>query len=117
MEGGNVMKRIYRNIAIGVVAFIALLLVLPLFINVNSFRPRIESELSNTLGRKVEVGDLSLSILRGSVSAANIRIADDPVLSKSPFLTAKSLIFCLVMRRSTRSTLFHYTAIFLALKG
>src|SRR5262245_15617268 len=85
------MKKIYRNLAIGVAAFIALLLVLPLFINVNSFRPRIESELSNTLGRKVEVGDLSLSILRGSVSAANIRIADDPAFSKSPFLSAKSL--------------------------
>src|SRR5262249_47330608 len=89
--GGSVMKKIYRNIGIGIAAFIALLLVLPLFINVNSFRPKIESELSNTLGRKVEVGDLSLSILRGSVSAANIRIADDPAFSKSPFLTAKSL--------------------------
>src|SRR5262245_35268797 len=85
------MKKILRNIGIGIAALIVLLLVLPLFVNVNSFRPRIESELSNTLGRKVEVGDLSLSILRGSVSAANIRIADDPVFSKSPFLTAKSL--------------------------
>jgi len=50
MEGGNVMKKIYRNIGIGVAAFIALLLVLPLLINVNSFRPKIESELSTALG-------------------------------------------------------------------
>ena len=85
------MKKIYRNIGIGVAAFIALLLLLPLLINVNSFRPRIESELSSALGRKVELGDLSLSILRGSVSAANIRIADDAAFSKAPFLTAKSL--------------------------
>jgi len=91
MEGGNVMKKIYRNIGIGVAAFIALLLVLPLLINVNSFRPKIESELSTALGRKVELGELSLSILGGKVSAANIRIADDPAFSKSPFLTAKSL--------------------------
>ena len=85
------MKKIQRNIAIGVAAFVVLLLLLPLLINVNSFRPKIESELSNALGRKVEVGDLSLSILGGRVSAANIRIADDPAFSTSPFLTAKSL--------------------------
>jgi len=85
------MKKIYRNIGIGVGVFIVILLVLPLFINVNSFRPKIESELSNALGRKAEVGDLSLSILRGRVSAANISIADDPAFGKAPFLTAKSL--------------------------
>jgi len=85
------MKKIHRNIGIGVAAFIVLLLMLPLFINVNSFRPKIESELSSALGRKVELGDLSLSILRGRVSAENIGIADDPAFSKSPFLTAKGL--------------------------
>ena len=78
------MKKMHRNIGIGVAAFIVLLLLLPLFINVNSFRPKIESELSNALGRKVELGDLSLSILRGRVSAANIRIADDPAFSNRP---------------------------------
>jgi AsmA protein len=90
-KGGNVMKKIYRNIGIGVGAFIVLLILLPFLINVNSFRPKIESELSSVLGRKVELGDLSLSILSGSVSAENIRIADDPAFSKSSFLTAKSL--------------------------
>src|SRR5262245_42083006 len=84
-------KKLYRNIGIGVAALVVLLLLLPLFVNVNSFRPKIESELSSALGRKVALGDLSLSILSGSVSAANIRIADDPAFSKSPFLTAKSL--------------------------
>jgi AsmA protein len=58
---------------------------------VDSFRLKIESELSNALGRKAHVGDLSLSIMRGRVSAANISIADDPAFSKAPFLTAKSL--------------------------
>ena len=72
------MKKIHRNIGIVVAAFVVLLLLLPLIINVNSFRPKIESELSNALGRKVEVGDLSLSILRGSVSAANIQHCGRP---------------------------------------
>ena len=52
------MKKMHRNIGIGVAAVVVLLLVLPLFIDVDSFRPKIESELSNALGRKVEIGDL-----------------------------------------------------------
>ena len=85
------MKKMHRNIGIGVAAVVVILLVLPLFIDVNSFRPKIESELSNALGRKAAIGDLSLSILGGQVSAANISIADDPAFSNSPFLTAKNV--------------------------
>ncbi len=85
------MKRTVRNIGISVVVIVAILLVLPYIVNVNSFRSGIESELSGALGRKAEIGDLSLSILRVRVSAANIRIADDPAFSKAPFLTAKGL--------------------------
>jgi AsmA protein len=58
---------------------------------VNSFRPKVESEASDALGRQVTVGELSLSIFSGSVSAHNIAIGDDPAYSQSPFLTAKSL--------------------------
>jgi AsmA protein len=85
------MKKSYRNVGIAVAVIVVILLVLPRLINVNSFQPKIESELTKALGRKVGVGDLSLSILRGSVSAAEISIADDPAFSKVPFLTAKSL--------------------------
>jgi AsmA protein len=85
------MKKSYRNVGIAVVVIVFILVVLPQFINVNSFRPKIESELAKALGRNVGVGDLSLSILRGSVSASEITIADDPAFSKAPFLTAKSL--------------------------
>ena len=35
--------------------------------------------------------NLILSILGGAVGVDNISIADDPVFSKSPFATAKSL--------------------------
>ena len=68
-----------------------LLIALPFLIDVNSFRPKIESEASSALGREVKLGDLSLSILSGSVGIEDIRIADDPAFSKSPFITAKSL--------------------------
>jgi AsmA protein len=85
------MNKKLRNIVIAVAVIIVILLVLPYFVNVESFRPKIESELSSALGRKAEIGDLSLSILRVSVSAANISIADDPAFSQAPFLTAKGL--------------------------
>jgi len=85
------MSKLLRNIAIAIAVILVILFALPFFINVNSFKPQIESELSTALGRKSEVGNLSLSILGGSVSAENISIADDPAFSKSPFLTAKLL--------------------------
>jgi len=77
--------------AIAVVAIFVILLVIPFFINVNSFKPKVESEVTAALGRKTEVGNLSLSIITGSVGVDNISIADDPAFSSSPFLTAKSL--------------------------
>ena len=77
------------GIAFAVVAVI--LIALPLLINVNNFRPKIESELTTAMGRQVTLGELSLSILRGRVGVNDVSIADDPAFSKSPFITAKSL--------------------------
>src|SRR2546430_515006 len=66
-------------------------LVPPFLIPVNQFRPTIEEKASAALGRKVQLGDISLSLLSGSLSAENLSIGDDPKFSPSPFLTAKSL--------------------------
>ena len=85
------MGKTIKAIAITIVAIVIILIAIPFFINVNSFRPKVESEMSSALGRKCEVGNLSLSIITGSVSADNISIADDPAFSKGEFLTAKSL--------------------------
>ena len=84
-------KRVVKIVGIVIAAVVIILMVLPLLINVNSFRPQIESELTNALGRQVTLGELSLSILRGRVGVDNVNIADDPAFSKSPFITAKSL--------------------------
>jgi len=86
-----IKKRWLRIAAIALAAFLVLLAVLPLLINVNSFRPKIESVATDALGRQVKLGDLSLSILSGTVGVEDISIADDPAFSKSPFITAKSL--------------------------
>src|ERR1019366_8346468 len=74
-------------VAVLIVAAIAL----PFLVNVNSFRPQIESNLSSALGRRVKVGDLRLGIFSGSVGADQLSIADDPKFSSAPFIQAKSL--------------------------
>ena len=80
-----------RIILIVVAVLVVLLIVLPFLVPVNQFRPIIEEKASAALGRKVEVGNLSFSLLGGSLSAENLSIGDDPKFSPSPFLTAKSL--------------------------
>ena len=84
-------RRSLKIAGIVIAAVLVILIALPLFINVNSFRPKIESELTNALGRPVTLGELSLSLLSGEVGVENVSIADDPAFSKSPFITAKSL--------------------------
>ncbi|MGA7413982.1 MAG: AsmA family protein, partial [Bryobacteraceae bacterium] len=86
----SIMSRGFRIGAIVVGVLIVGGVVLPRLVNVNSFRPKLESELTAALGRQVKVGNLSLSVFSGTVSADNISIADDPAFSKEPFVTAKS---------------------------
>ena len=84
------MKKLHV-VGIVVAVVLVVLIAIPFFINVNSFRPKLESELTEALGRQVKVGNLGLSIFSGSVSAEEISIADDPAYSKDPFIRAKSL--------------------------
>src|SRR5260370_1743587 len=85
------MKRIVRVLGITLGMGIGVLVGLPFLINANQFRPRLESKLSQGLGREVKLGDLKFSILSGGVTASDLSIADHPAFSKSPFVRAKSL--------------------------
>jgi len=85
------MRRTLRVILVIVVVLVVLVLVAPFLIPVNQFRPTIEEKASAALGRKVDVGNLSLSLFTGSLAADNLSIADDAKFSNSPFLTAKSI--------------------------
>ncbi|MGA7630213.1 MAG: AsmA family protein [Terriglobales bacterium] len=84
-------KKILKIAGIVVAALIVIALAIPLFVNVNNYRPQIESSLSSALGRPAKVGNLSLSILSDSVEADQLSIADDPKFSSSPFIQAKTL--------------------------
>jgi AsmA protein len=78
-------------VAITIVVIILILFILPFLIPVNKFRPTIEQKASEALGRKVSVGNLSLSILGGSLGMDDLSVSDDPKFNSGPFLTAKKL--------------------------
>ena len=85
------MKRFLKILGIVIAVLIIIVIIIPFVIDANTFRPKLESELTGVLGRQVKVGNLSLSLWSGGVAADNISIADDPQFSKAPFVQAKSL--------------------------
>ena len=84
-----------KSVKIGLAAAIALPLLaaaaIHLFVDANTFRPMIESQLSAALSRKVTLGDLRLSVMTGSLVANDLAIAEDPKFGLAPFFTAKRL--------------------------
>ena len=104
------MKKKMLYIAGGLAGVMVILVIAAyLLIDANSFRPAIEAQLSNSLGRQVKAGDLSLSLFSGGISVRDISIADDPAFSHAPFLTAKSVdvsveLMPLLLSRSVRLT-------------
>jgi AsmA protein len=85
------LKSILKIVAVVVGLLLVVVIALPFLIDANTFRPKLETELTAALGRQVKVGNLSLALFSGGVEADNISIADDPAFSKSPFVQAKSL--------------------------
>jgi len=84
-----------RSLLLILVAIVVLIVValaaLPLFLNTDSIRARIESTLSKSLGRKVVIQKAQLSILSGGLLAQNLSIADDPHFSSQAFVQAESV--------------------------
>ena len=85
------MKRALKIIGIVIGVLVLAVIALPFGLDVNTFRPKLEAELSSSLGRKVTLGKIGLSLFAGSLSAQDIAIADDPAFGSDPFVRAKSL--------------------------
>jgi len=85
------MKRWLIISGIGVAVLLLIVAAVPLFINVDSFRPELEKKLSAALNRQVGIGKLDASIFSGGASASDIVIQDDPAFNKGPFLKASSV--------------------------
>jgi AsmA protein len=86
------MQKHWLKFLIAAIVLVVIAVVLiPFLVNADTFRPKLQEQLSTAMGRKISLGHLSLSILSGSIKAEKISIADDPAFSTSPFLEAKSL--------------------------
>jgi AsmA protein len=104
-------KRWVKVVAAAAFSIVIVLVLVPFFVNADTFRPKIQDELSSGLGRKVTLGHISLSLFTGSLVAENISIADDPAFSTAPFLEAKKLrigveLGPLIFHRSIQITTF-----------
>jgi AsmA protein len=105
----GILKWILAVIALLVIAVAAL----PFLIDANQFKPQLQSRLSSTLGREVQVGNLKLSLLSGAVAVDNISISDNPTFSSTPFVTAKSLKVGVEIKPLIFSKAIHITSIIL----
>lgn len=85
------MKKVLIAIGVIVAVLIVAVIAIPFFVDANAFKPTLESDLSMSLGRKVQIGNISLKIWSGSIAVDNVAIADDPAFSHNPFLTAQQL--------------------------
>jgi AsmA protein len=85
------MKRVFRVGAIFVVVLLLAALALPFLIDADRFRPMLEQRLSQALGRQVSIGQLSLALFDGGISASNLAVSEDPAFGTRPFLAAKSV--------------------------
>src|ERR1039458_6089100 len=85
------MRRIVKWVGIAVAALMVVMVSLPLLINVDQFKPRLEGELSTALNREVKLGKLKLSLFSCEVTADDLWVAEDQAFGKPVFIQAKSL--------------------------
>ena len=85
------MRQILKWVGIVLALLLVAMLSLPFLINVNQFKPVLETELSTALNREVKLGNLKLSLFSGEVTAADLSVGEDQAFGKPAFIRAKSL--------------------------
>jgi AsmA protein len=93
------MRRFVRIAAAALGLLVLLAIAVPFMVDANAFRPMLESQLGDALGRPVKLGDLRLKLLSGAVEAGDLSIAEDPEFRKQivgikppdPWLEARSV--------------------------
>src|SRR5487761_712977 len=87
-RGKSILKRFLIALAI----LIAILLILPWFINVDRYRPEVISEIERVTGRRVEMGKLSVRFLpKISVVVQDFALGNPPGFPSGNFITAKTV--------------------------
>lgn len=86
-------RRRRRFVVTGLIAFVLAVLVLtPPYINVNRFRKRIATTLSNSLGRPVHLDNVSLHVLPvPGLTLQNLVVSEDPAFGYEPVIHANSV--------------------------
>lgn len=102
-------KKLLIIVGAVVALIVVVLIAIPFLVDANQFKPRVEAEAKAALGRDVSVGNLELSLLRGSVVIKDFSIADDPAFSKERFVQAKAVrvgveMMPLIMSREVKVT-------------
>ena len=86
------MRRVVTIVSIVVVAIVLLLVLAAGLFNVNRFRPRLQTELQNKIGRPVTLGELHLHLIPLSIKVDGVTIGESAAFSSSrPFATAKDV--------------------------
>ncbi len=86
------MRRVVILLSVVVVAIVILLVVGATLLNVDKYRPRIQSELQQKLGRPVTLGHLHLRLFPFSIRIDNVSIGESPAFPSShPFASAKEV--------------------------
>ncbi|MFM2123767.1 MAG: hypothetical protein RL328_218 [Acidobacteriota bacterium] len=85
------MKRLLKFGAALVILVVLVVLALPFLLDANQYKPLLEQRLGQLLGRTVTIGDLSLSLWSGGISASDLHISEDPKYGQDAFLSAKAL--------------------------
>jgi uncharacterized protein involved in outer membrane biogenesis len=85
------MKKVAIVLVSLCVLVVLALAIIPRFLDVNNYRPRIQSELQNRLGRPVSLGNINLSLLPPSLKVKDVAIGEDPNYGPGPFAKAQEL--------------------------
>jgi AsmA protein len=85
------MRRILKWVGISAAVLVLVAISLPFLINVDQFKPMLETELSTALNREVKLGKLKLSLLAGEVTTDDLSVAENQAFGKPAFVHAKSL--------------------------
>jgi hypothetical protein len=109
MKSGVMKSSAMKISAIATAVVLTSILALPYVVNIDRFRPQLESTLSYSLKRDVHLGHMELSLLAGGARVEQISIADDPAFNKDAFLQAKSVglgvsLWSLIFSRSLHVT-------------
>ena len=78
-----------RRVLLIIVALVVAAIVLPPFINVNRFKPRVAGVHSRALGRPVSIGEIHLRLFpTPGLNLSRVVVEDDPAYSEEPLLRA-----------------------------